>query len=255
MANPLVDGHGPSMQSVYDVSTSKEFELGTRGTLRDGRVFYYAKHTLSTTFTRGSLLTQAAVVANHQNRTVTAVAGQFTATIAIGATAMTAGQYEDGYLFIDSSTLGIGQARKVKRNGASAGSTTETIDLYDFWRVTATGTITGSLQKNLYADLVVHPGNAILAGCPVGVPAVAVPAGDTTAQYFWIQTQGWAVVNCEGSVTAGQTLSAATAATTDAGQFKLAAGATTADDHVLALVIAPNGTDEHFALADLCIRG
>jgi hypothetical protein len=244
-----------SVQGPYDVSTTKHFRLGTRATLEDGRVFYYAKHSLSTTFSRGTLLTQPAVVANHQNRTSTAVAGQTTGTIAIGATALTAGQYEDGYFFIDSATTGHGQGRQVRSNGASAGSTTETIHIYEPWEATPTGTITGTLQKNLYADMVVHPGNAILAGCPSGVVVTAIGAGDTTAQYFWIQTQGWCPVAVEGSVTAGQTLSAATAATTDAGQFKLAAGATTADDHVLALVIAPNGTDEHYALADLCIRG
>jgi hypothetical protein len=244
-----------SVQGPYDVSTTKHFRLGTRATLEDGRVFYYAKHSLSTTFTRGTILTQPAVVANHQNRTATAVAGQTLGTIAIGATAMTAGQYEDGYFFIDSATAGHGQARKVRSNGASAGSTTETIYVYEPWESTPTGTITGTLQKNLYADMVVHPGNAQLAGCPVGVPVVNIGAGDTTAQYFWIQTQGWCAVSCEGSVTAGQPLAPATAATTDAGQFKLCAGATTVDDPVLAFVMAPNGTDEHYALADLIIRG
>jgi len=245
-----------SLQGPYDVSNGiKNFTLGTRATLNDGRVFYYGQHTLSTTFGRGTLLTQPAVVANHQNRTVTATAGQNTATVALGATAVTAEQYVDGYLFIDSGTLGVGQARRVKSHPTSAGSTTDTYTLYENWEATATGTVTGSLQKNLYADLVTHPGNAILAGCPVGIIPANVGAGNVTTQYFWVQTQGWAAVSVEGSVTAGQVLSAATAATTDAGQFKLAAGLTTADDHVLAIVIAPNGTDEHFALANLCIRG
>jgi hypothetical protein len=245
-----------SVQGPYQVSSGvPQFTLGTRATLDDGRVFYYAKHSLSTTFTRGTLLTQAAVVANHQNRTVTATAGQTTATIALGATAVTAGQYVDGYLMIDTATLGIGQARKIKSHPTSAGSTTDTYMLYEPWEATATGTVTGTLQKNLYADLVVHPGNAQLAGTPVGVPVANIAAGDTTPQYFWIQTQGWCAVSCEGSVTAGQLLAPATAATSDAGQFKLAAGLTTVDDPPLATVIAPNGTDEHYALVDLRIRG
>lgn len=255
MANPYVFGAGSSPQSVYRASTIKHHELGTRGELSDGRVYYYARHSLSTTFTRGTLLTQPAVVANHQNRTVVAVAGQKTATIAIGATAMTADQYQDGVLMIDSATAGHGQARRVWSNPASAGSTTETITLYDPWESTPTGTVTGSIQKNLYADLVVHPGNALLAGCPVGFSNINISAGSTDAQYFWVQTQGWCAVSVEGSVTAGQVLAAATAATSDAGQLKLAAGATTADDHVLGIVIVPNGTDEHYALVDLMIRG
>jgi hypothetical protein len=244
-----------SVQGPYQVSSTKHFTLGTRATLDDGRVFYYAAHTLSTTFTPGQLLTQPAVVANHQNRTVTATAGQDTATIALGATAVTAGDYLDGYLIIDSATLGDGQARRIKAHPASAGSTTDTYTLYEPWEVTATGTVTGSLQKNLYRDNVLHPGNAQLAGCPTGVTLNSVGAGDTTPQYFWLQTQGWCSVHVEGSVTAGQLLAPATAATTDAGQFKLAAGLTTVDDPPLAIVMVPNGTDEHFALADLRIRG
>lgn len=255
MATPRLLNGAASIQDIYDVSTTQYHRVGTRGALDDGRVFYYAKHSLSTTFTRGCIVTQPAVVANHQNRTVTATAGDAFVTIAIGATAVTAGQYDDGYFLLDTATLGIGQARRIKSVPVSAGSETLTVQLYDPIRVTATGTVTGSLQKNLYVDGVKHPGNALLAGCVMGVPPVAVPAGDTNAQYFWIQTQGWAACDTEGSVTAGQTLAAATAATSDAGQFKLAAGATTADDHVLALVILPNGTDEHFCLADLCIRG
>jgi hypothetical protein len=243
--------HSP--QSPFDLSTSQYHGLGTKFQMADGRVFYYAKHTLSTTLSRGLLMTQAAVAANHQNRTTTGVAGNKTVTVAIGATALTAGQYEDGYFWADSGT-GAGQFRRIRSHGVSAGSTTETITLYDEIDTTFAATPTGSLQKNLFRDFVVHPGNAQLAGCPVGVVNIAVGAGDTTAQYFWVQTWGPTAVSCEGSITAGQMLAPATAATTDAGQFKLAAGLTTVDDPVLAICIGPNGTDEHWALADLRIR-
>jgi len=254
MANPILEGGYASPQSVFETSTSQHHSLGTKAQLADGRVFFYGKHSLSTTLATGLLMTQPAVVANHQNRTTTGTAGQSTITIAIGATAMTANQYAEGYFWADSGT-GLGQFRKIKSNGASAGSTTETITLYEPLTTTFAATPTGSLQKNLYSDLVVHPGNAVLAGTPVGVINVAVGAGNTTAQYFWIQTAGITAVSCEGSVTAGLQLTAATASTTDAGQFKVkATPGTGIDADTLAYVVGPNGTDEHWALADLRIR-
>jgi hypothetical protein len=244
-----------SVQGPYDVSTTKHFRLGTRATLEDGRVFYYARHSLSTTFTRGQLLTGPAIVGNHVDRTVTATAGQFTGTIAIGATAMTAGQYEDGYFIVDTATTNPGQARKIKKNPASAGSETVTIDLYEPWEATAATSVAGSIYKNIYNDMVVHPGNAQVASVLAGVPCASVGAGNTTAQYFWVQTQGWCAVQVEGTPTVGQLLAPATAATTEAGHLKLCAGATTVDDPVVAQLMVPGTTDAHFALVDLRIRG
>jgi hypothetical protein len=250
--NPAIVWHTP--QSVFTTSTTKFHALGTKLILPGGRVFYYGRHSLSTTLGLGLLMTQAAVVANHQNRTATGTSGQKTATLAIGATAQTADQYADGYFWVDSGT-GLGQHRIVVTNAASAGSTTETYTLDEPLITTLAATPTGSVQKNLYADLVVHPGNAVLAGCPVGIINVAVAAGDTTANYMWIQTAGPAAVSVEGSVTAGLQLTAATAATSDAGQFKAkATPGTGIDADTLAWVIGPNGTDEHRALVDLRIK-
>lgn len=269
MSNPILSGGVASPQSIYEVyapgGTSVKaghHRIGTRAYLEDGRVFYYCAHTLSTTFSIATLLGAPAAVANHQNRTVTATAAAASATIAIGATAMTEGDYSDGILLIDSSTLGINQARKVKSNGTSAGSTTETIQLYDAWNVTATGTVTGSLFKNPYRDLVTFPGNS-QANVLIGVSNVAIPAGNTTTQYFWAQTQGWCAVSAEGSIAKGDPLVPATAATSDAGQVKSAVDNGTTMGTIALLDTLPlvgyalvaNGTDEHCVLADLVIRG
>lgn len=250
--NPAIVWHTP--QSVFTTSTTKFHALGTKLILPGGRVFYYGRHSLSTTLGLGLLMTQPAVVANHQNRTATGTSGQKTVTIAIGATAMTADQYADGYWWCDSGT-GAGQFRIVVTNGASAGSTTETITIDEALTTTLAATPTCSLQKNEYSDLVVHPGNAVLAGLPVGIINAAVSAGNTNAQYMWVQTAGPATVSVEGSVTAGLQLTAATAATTDAGQFKAkATPGTGIDQDTLATVMGPNGTDEHWALVDLKIK-
>lgn len=263
MSNPIIGGGVGSPQSIYQVSAGvQHHRIGTRGYLEDGRVFYYCMHTLSTTLTgittstEACLLGQAAAVGNHQNRTVTATAGSLTATIALGATAVAAGDYVDGIFLIDSATLGANQARKIKAHPSSAGSTTDTYTLYDPWNITATGTITGSLQKNMYRDTVVFPGNS-QAAVPIGVAQVVVPAGNTTAQFFWAQTQGWCPMSAEGSLAVGTCVVPASAATSDFGQVKAAVetGTTADTGHFVGRVLVANGTDEHACIIDLQIRG
>jgi hypothetical protein len=250
---PAIIWHSP--QTVFTSSTTKFHALGTKLILPGGRVFYYAMHSNSTTLTRGQLMGQAPVVANHQDRTMTATAGLKTATLAIGATALTADQYADGYMWCDSGT-GISQYRIVVSNNASAGSTTETITVDEPWETTLAAA-TGSLQKNLYRDVVVFPGNS-QAQTVVGVMPCTVTDGSTTNKFFWIQTSGPCSVSAEGSLTIGQPLVPATAATSDAGQVKLAVetGATGTLDPLplVGYVLGPNGTDEHSVLADLRIR-
>src|SRR5512139_3366261 len=167
MSNPILSGGVGSPQSIYEVyapggtgTQNGYHSIGTRGFSSDGRVWYYCAHTLSTTLAEATLLGGPADVANYQNRTVTATIGQNTATIALGATAVSAGDYADGIFLIDSATLGINQARRIKTHPTSAGSTTDTYTLYDVWNTTATGTVTGSLKKNPFRDFVTFPGNS-----------------------------------------------------------------------------------------------
>lgn len=272
MSNPILAGGVGSPQSIYEVyapggtgTHHGRHRIGTRAVLEDGRVFYYCAHTLSTTLTGIStstecaILGQPAAVANHQNRTVTATAGQKTATIALGATAVSENDYSDGVLLIDSATLGAGQARKIKYHPTSAGSTTDTYTLYDAWNITATGTVTGSLMKNPFRDLVVFTG-ASQAATAIGVAQVLVGAGNTNTQYFWAQTQGWCPLSAEGSITVGAAVVPATATAADVGQVKAAVesgtAATVLDTYpLIGYVLLANGTDEHSVIVDLQIRG
>ena len=82
-----------SPQSVYETSTTRHHQLGTKLIRQDGAIYYYGRHALSTTLGRGLLMTQAAVVANHQNRTTAGTAGLYTATSAINLNAAAINSY------------------------------------------------------------------------------------------------------------------------------------------------------------------
>jgi hypothetical protein len=66
-------------------------------------------------------------------------------------------------------------------------------------------------------DTVVSPTGA--AGLNVGVPNIAVPAGDSSAQYYWAQTWGIAAVAHDLTSAAGDALMSGT---TTAGEVQVA---------------------------------
>ena len=245
MANPvLINGVG-SPQSIYEVSTTKYHRFGTAGYLGD-RVFYYGCNTTSSALAIALLMGQAANVAAHQNVTIAGTAGNKYVTLAIGAGAIVAEQYADGWLLQDKGT-GQGQARRIVSHGVSAGSTTVTFYIDYPWTTTSASTPTGGVQKNLFADPAVYLG--VYAQTVVGVLNVALPAGDATPQYGWYQRRGPCPLSCEGSVTIGQSLSVGTGATTDIGQGMATVDATISG--IVGHVIIPNGTDEEYALVNL----
>lgn len=260
MANPILSNGVASPQSIYDVYAPGGLpgvnggyhQIGTRATLGE-RVFYYASHSLSTTLTKALVHGNAAAVANDQNRTWAGTAGQTSITLTSGGS-VTANTYAEGWFLADSGG-GAGQYFRIKEHGADA-SNVVTLKLYDPLVTTASSSPTGSLQKNMFADVVVFPGNSQAANV-IGVPQVTVPDGSTNQQFYWMQTQGPAALSCEGSITIGLPVVVATAATSDAGQGKAAVETgTTADTlPLIGYVLIANGTDEHHCLVDLRIRG
>ena len=263
MANPILDNGTASPQSIYESFAPGGLNgvnggyhpIGTRGRLGE-RVFYYASHSLSTTLALGSIMGNAANVANDQNRTITATAGSFTMTLTSGGT-VNANTYAEGYVLFDHGT-GLNQYYRIKSHPADA-SNVVTLTLYDPIVTTVSSSPTGGLQKNLFADVVVFPGNGQAAVC-VGVPAVTIPAGNTNQQYYWIQTQGPAALSLEGTAvlpTVGMAIVPATDATASAGQGKAAVETGTTADTVplIGYVLIPPGADEDAGLVDLRIRG
>jgi hypothetical protein len=205
MATPVLENGMASPQSLFATSTTQFHPVGTRANL-GSRVFQYARSSDGTGFSIGRVLQAAAAVANHTTQT-----GAFTGTtvgttrvsVVLGATAMVANQYAEGYLQIQSATTGAGQNFKLRTHAAAGSGATATFDLYDPIATALTGTITWSLKANNAADVILMPATTP-TGSAAGVNMVDVPAASTTAPvFFWVQTWGEAAVQSTGSLVAG----------------------------------------------------
>lgn len=204
MANPIMPNGLGSPQSIYSASTVKRHEVGARGFLPDGRVFYYARNTSASILAAGELMVRPDIVPNHGNlatvTTALVVGSPKVGAITLGATLMTANQYADGYMAVVDGG-GQGHLYKVKSHSAvaSAGTLSDLV-LFDEIAVVSDAGTEVSLIPNAYDNP--SQSDVDQLDIPVGVPTFAIPAGDTTTQYGWLQTWGECPVLCDAAVAA-----------------------------------------------------
>jgi len=168
-------------QSVYDSSSVKMTELGSRKVVGD-RVFRYAQ-------AAGTIA--AANLVQGKPETLLLVTGG-TANPAGGkvftwyaATAMVKNTYEDGILVCGSGTAAnLGYTYKVKSHNAITATTNGDLVLYDPLKRAVNVTDTWTLQQNLYKGVVECTTGA--STVVVGIAPIAVVSSD----YFWLQTWG-----------------------------------------------------------------
>lgn len=186
-------------QGIYDQSTVQNAVLGDKSFSNDGRTFRYVKAG-AIALVPGNVLQSPAVVANHVNLTPTVLnaIGDNFITATLGATAMTANQYTNGYATFEIGTTGAGETYRIRSNPAvlSAGIATVTLD--DVINVALTGTVTVSFIQNPYNGVIQAPVTT-LTGTPVGV-AVAPLA---IANFGWICSRGITGVLANGAITVG----------------------------------------------------
>lgn len=153
----------------------------------DGRCFAYGGNSSTIALVGGQLTQGATAVANHQNQTgVTYAAGTNQVTFTVGATAVTAGQYQDGYFFVNTGT-GFGQTSRILNNLSAVSSGSLTIKLKDaLTQATTAASSKFSLQPNPFNGLTVASSSSPTAVLPTGVPAVAIPASN----WGWFQVGG-----------------------------------------------------------------
>jgi len=176
-AVPIVD-----FQGIYEDSTTKNYHLGARRELADGRVFRYCR--------AGSALTRFVAGGNDDQWSLTneepndaAAIGATTMTVV--NTAATVNQYEGGWVVIFTSPL---QMRYVTSNDASDGTdTTIYLDGGLEVAVVADSTwVTG--YSSIYYD-VTAPN--LSSGDEAYLTFVAVPVCTVASgSYFWGQTWG-----------------------------------------------------------------
>lgn len=128
---PLSLQAGGTFQSSTDANLSTL--VGTRWDLSDGREVVLVSTSSATTTTPGQLYQDAAILPNHQNLTVTAVQAYSvngnvpaTVTVTLGATLLSANQYQGGFAIINSGA-GIGQTLRIAENPAALASGTNVL--------------------------------------------------------------------------------------------------------------------------------
>jgi hypothetical protein len=189
-------------QDARTPSTTKGSQrYGQTAATSDGRLFAYtANGSASLALAPGKLAQGAVSTANHINRTgVTATVGQQTVTFAVGATAVTANQYQDGYLVVNAGT-GAGQALLISGNTSASSSGSPTVNLKDaFTTATAVADSKFILHPNIWSAALIAASASATSVLPVGVPMVSIPASN----YGWFQIGGSAAVLANGTPALG----------------------------------------------------
>jgi len=165
-------------------STDALQEVGTLAHGADGSLYRYAKAGASD-LDPGKLCVAATQEANHANIGVAAAAaaGDKEVSVTLGATAVTANAYANGYLVVNDAD-GEGVVYRISGHLAADASATLVVNLKDEVEVALTTSSEVSLVKNPWQDIVVAAVDQ--ADRAVGVPEVTI--GDT--EYGWVKTRG-----------------------------------------------------------------
>ena len=181
----------------HDTSTDQKHQLGSKGMTSDGRTYRYAQAGAADC-AAGFVQMATDVEANHEDRAVNTFAvGDRNITVTIGATAITANMYEEGFVNITDDT-GQGIMYKIAHCPTHAGTGDVVITLAEPIRVAAIAGTTVTLIRNKYRDIL--PTDGTVTDLPVGVPNVTI-AED---YYGWVQTGGYcSILVGAGDTTAG----------------------------------------------------
>ena len=194
---------------AFQTSTdaSNKTLVGTRWDLSDGREAMLVRAG-AVDVAPGKLYQDAAIVANHQNLTVTAYTaysanGNVPASVAVtlGATAATANQYAGGFVMVNSST-GAGQTLRIASHPAAGSGAGLVLTLEDGASSTA---ITTSSKVCLLpahgADVIVYPTTD--TGAVVGVGLYTI----TAATYGFVISKGLVACLADGAIAVGSSIS------------------------------------------------
>lgn len=172
-------------QGIFETSSTQQIDLGAKASTADGREYRYVKAG-GTELVAGQVQDGPATVANHTNlATNVAAVGATQITVTLGATAVTANQYSNGYVVVND-VAGQGYTYSIKSHPAANASAAVVITLEDSSPVQEALTIASqvTLVANQYNGVVVHA--TAEAGVPVGVAVVDIAANE----YGWVQTRG-----------------------------------------------------------------
>jgi len=169
--------------------------IGTLATTSDGRKFRYARAGASA-LVAGDMIQAPAQLVNHDQLTPSAAAiGATEISVTLGATAVTANQYANGWICIDT-TPGLGQFLKIQSHPAADASAAVVLTLFpeDALTVALTSSSRVTLVPNPYSAVIQTPVTT-LTGAAIGAAIYPIAAGE----YGWIQSGGPAAVLIAGT--------------------------------------------------------
>lgn len=185
----LTGGLTISSTDLYSNDKTQMHPLGAVGMDKYGDLYRYTK--LATTDgVAGKLHTSLAREANHQNIALSAAAavGDTVVLPTVGATAVDANEYDEGYWnFTDVSPEG--EWYRITSHDASAGSAAISVHLERPLLTAATTSSEGALVRNVWNAPAI---SQLIAERPAGVCVVDVDVSEK--QFTWLKTRGVAPV-------------------------------------------------------------
>lgn len=177
--NPTTAPQGPYVAG----DTIQQMKLGSKFVDQSGNAYRYCLVGASA-LVPGKLYQSPVEITNHENLAPAAAAiGATQVTVTLGATAVTANQYAEGYLVI-TVTPGQGYRYQIASHPAAALSTTCVLTLVDPIQVALTTSSRADLVSSPYSNVIINPTTA------TGVVAGAAVYPTAAAAYGFLQTGG-----------------------------------------------------------------
>lgn len=200
--SPLSIQANGTFQSSTD--TSLATLVGSRWDLSDGRELILVSASSATTIAAGKLYQDAAVVANHQNLTVTAVQAYSdngnvpaTVTVTLGGTAATANEYAGGFVVVNSGA-GLGQTLKIASHPAQSSTTGDLVITLEDGPNTALDTTSKVCLTPAHgANVIIQP--TTVTGAQVGVALYPIAA----SSYGFLVSKGLVSCLAQGAIGVG----------------------------------------------------
>lgn len=189
-------------QGIFDISVTKKEILGCLRMDKYGNLYRYAKAGAAA-LCAGKMGQAIALTANHLkcvNATIATAVGKTEVAVTVGATAVTANQYEDGTLQVTKvTTAALGNSYHILGNTACDASGVTYVTLDEPIKVALVAATEVSLISNMFGGTVATDTEEAVA---VGISRVAV----TATYYYWSQTGGEACALITGTPAVGTKL-------------------------------------------------
>lgn len=187
-------------QGLYEVSTTKKECLGALRETEDGRKFRYAL--AGATLIPGGATFHAAVDSNFLAQVQTSgaanAAGATVVSVYVGATAVTANLFDDGYLIVNRTATGKqGLYYPIASHSVSAAGS-------EIITVTLKEPLVKATLTTDYFSIISNPWSSVGVSTDIATNFTGMAMVDATSgQYLWVQTGGLGVATGGDTATMG----------------------------------------------------